>query len=194
MSTKILDLLAQLELQIDESPRPKIGGNTKRIVDTEQLSDLFSDLRVTIPDEIRWAQSVLAEKEETLATARREAEEIVREAKEQREKLLNESSITEEAENRARDMILKARTNADIITDGARRYTDDILVDLQRYLGEYIDIIEKNRGELSDAYPDNRAQENAEEEYPDSGDEDEFVSEDEGIAAAEGLEDGATAE
>ena len=82
MSTKILDLLAQLEVQIDESPRPKIGGNSKRIVDVEPLSDLFSDLRVTIPDEIRWAQAVLAEKEETLAAARREAEEIVREAQE----------------------------------------------------------------------------------------------------------------
>lgn len=152
MSTKILDLLAQLESAIEESPRPRIGTGSKRIVDMDVLADIFSDLRVTIPDEIRWAQAVLAERDETLANARKEAEEIVREAKEQREKLINRESITAEAELRAKEMIYRAKNNADIITQGARNYTDDILYDLQRYLREYIDIIEKNRQELHRAY------------------------------------------
>ena len=152
MSTKILDLLAQLESAIDESPRPRISAGAKRIVDMDTLADIFSDLRVTIPDEIRWAQAVLAERDETLAAARREAEEIVREAKEQREKLINQESISAEAELRAKEMIYRAKSNAEIITKGARNYTDDILYDLQRYLKEYIDIIEKNRQELHKAY------------------------------------------
>jgi len=152
MSTKILDLLAQLEAAIDESPRPRISAGSKRIVDLESLNDIFSDLRVTIPDEIRWAQGVLAERDETMEEARREAEEIVKEAKDQREKLIDQESVSAEAELRAREMIYRAKSNSQIITDGARHYTDDILYDLQRYLREYIDIIDKNREELHRAY------------------------------------------
>lgn len=152
MSTKILDLLAQLETAIDESPRPRISAGAKRIVDMDALADVFSDLRVTIPDEIRWAQGVLSERDETVAAARREAEEIVKEAREQREKLIDKESISAEAELRAREMIYRAKSNAEIITDGARHYTDDILYDLQRYLREYVEIIDKNREELHRAY------------------------------------------
>ncbi|MGI6151385.1 MAG: hypothetical protein ACOYIR_05490 [Christensenellales bacterium] len=168
MSTKILDLLAQLETAIDESPRPRISAGAKRIVDMDTLADIFSDLRVSIPDEIRWAQAVLAERDETIAAARKEAEEIVREAKEQREKLIDGASISAEAELRAKEMIYRAKNNAEIITKGARDYTDDILYDLQRYLREYIDIIEKNREELHRAYdPEESAPAPEDAEFPD---------------------------
>lgn len=168
MSTKILDLLAQLETAIDESPRPRISAGAKRIVDMDALADYFSDLRVSIPDEIRWAQGVLSERDEMIASARREAEEIVRESKEQREKLIEKESISAEAELRAREMIHRAKNNAEIITDGARHYTDDILYDLQRYLREYIEIVEKNREELHRAYdPEESAPESDDTELPD---------------------------
>ena len=152
MSTKILDLLAQLEAHIDDSPRPRMGGSTKRIVDVEPLRDLFSDLRVTIPDEIRWAQSILSERDEILEKARQEAETIVLEAKEQREKLLDDSNIIREANRRAAQTLSRSRESAEMVTSGARNYTDDILLDLQRYLREYIDIIDQNREELHQAY------------------------------------------
>ena len=159
MSTKILDLLAQLEAQIDNSPRPRIGGGNKRTVDVEPLRDIFSDLRVTIPDEIRWAQSVLNERDDILETAKKQAETIVLEARQQREKLLDESNITREANRRAEELLRHARENAELVTSGARSYTDDILFDLQRYLREYIDIIDHNREELHQAYsPDAQAE------------------------------------
>ena len=163
MSTKILDLLAQLEAHIDDSPRPRMGGSTKRIVDVEPLRDLFSDLRVTIPDEIRWAQSILSERDEILEKARQEAETIVLEAKEQREKLLDDSNIIREANRRAAQTLSRSRESAEMVTSGARNYTDDILLDLQRYLREYIDIIDQNREELHQAYTPGAAAEEPQE-------------------------------
>lgn len=159
MTSKLLDLIAQLEATIDDSPRPRINAGSKRIVDMDAVSDLFSDLRVSIPDELRWAQNVLAEKDEIIEDAHRQAEMIVIEAREQREKLIDAQSISIEAELRARELIDRAKKSADLITEGARSYTDDILFDLKRYLNEYVTIIEKNRLELHDAYdPEEDAQ------------------------------------
>ena len=152
MSTSILDLIAQLESQIDESPRPKIGGGNKRVVDTAALFDIISDLRVTIPEEVRWAQSVLADKEAILQNAQEEANQILEQAKEERGRLVDQEEILTEARKRAESMLRRARENSDIVVSGARNYTDDILFDLQRYMREYIEIIDKNREELHVAY------------------------------------------
>ena len=132
MSTSILDLIAQLESQIDESPRPKIGGGNKRVVDTAALFDIISDLRVTIPEEVRWAQSVLADKEAILEKAQEEANQILEQAKEERGRLIDQEEILTEVRKRAESMLRRARENSDIVVSGARNYTDDILFDLQR--------------------------------------------------------------
>lgn len=152
MSTNILDLIAQLETVIEESPRPKIGGSNRRIVDRETIIDLIGDLRVTIPDEVRWAQSVLAEKDSILAKAREEAETLQREAKAQHELLVSEHEVYRDASERSEKMLKSARDAAAMTSDGAKNYADDILVDLQRYLREYGDIIESNRRELKQSY------------------------------------------
>lgn len=152
MSTNILDLIAQLETEIEESPRPKIGGSNRRIVERETIIDLISDLRVTIPDEVRWAQSVLAEKDNLLAKAHEEAETALREAKAQHELMVSEHEVYRDACERAEQMLKTAKETATLISDGAKNYADDILVDLQRYMKEYGDIIESNRRELKQSY------------------------------------------
>ena len=143
-------------------PPPQNGGNSKRIVDVEPLSDLFLTCGSPFPTRSAGRRPCWPKRKRPLPPRGGKLKRSCREAQEQREKLLDEASVAKEAELRAKEMILKARNNAEIITDGARRYTDDILVDLQRYLGEYIEIIEKNRRELSEAY----AQEGEEPEAP----------------------------
>ena len=59
---KIYSIISRIEQELEESPRTKFAGATnKRIVEIDRLFDLLSDLKVTIPEDIRRATGILAE-------------------------------------------------------------------------------------------------------------------------------------
>lgn len=169
-SMQIFSIISQIEQVVENSPRPKLGGNTKRTVDVDEIYDLLGDLKVTIPEDIRRANSVLIDADNIVAHAEEHANELVAEAQahadnivaqaeeqardmaeeaERRfEQRLSEHEITAEAERRAAALTHMAETNANIVYEGAKQYADDILADLQRFLVKYQDLVAENRAEL----------------------------------------------
>ena len=168
---KIYDIIEQFEDLVENSPRPKLSGNaTKRIVDVEEIMDLLGDLKTTIPDDIRRANSVIAESRSMLANAQDHAQDIVQEAeqhaaaaiaeaqgkaaqvldkaKAEYERLIAEDEIYQEAQKRAQLLAMKAEYNANQVYENAKTYADDILADLERFLGEYKRLVEVNRRDL----------------------------------------------
>lgn len=167
---QIYTILAKLEQLVETSPRPKIGGNAKRIVDVDAFFDLVGDLKVTIPEDIRRANTVLLEADNMIANAGEHARDmvedahqqadavmaeaqvqalqIVEEAERQYAQLVDEHVVLEEARRRADVLEQKAQTNAVLVYDGAKQYADEILADINRFLGEYQVLVNKNREEL----------------------------------------------
>lgn len=184
MSRGLVDLIVQLEAEIEASPKPRLGGGNRRVVDCERILDLLGDIKVSIPDEIRQAAAVLAEKESIIASAQTQAAALLANARVKGERLVSREGVIEEARLRAENIVERAHHNADVIAQGARNYTDEILTDVQRYLQEYVDIIEKNRMELDTAYTppkDQSASLTQPEETPqeDDGFESHFIDEEE---------------
>ena len=58
---QIFTVIGQIEDLVENSPRPKINGATKRIIDIEEMMDLLGDLKVTIPSDIQRANSVIVD-------------------------------------------------------------------------------------------------------------------------------------
>lgn len=169
-SLKIFGIIAQIEQLVETAPRPKLGGNVKRIVDVEEIFDLLGDLKVVIPEDIRRANSVLIEADtifenanenatEMLETAKKESEDIRQQADAYAEDMrvkaerefearVAEHEVYTEAVRRAEQLQAMAEENANIVFTGAKQYADEILFDLQRYLSEYQNMVEQNRAEL----------------------------------------------
>lgn len=169
-SMQIFSIISQIEQVVENSPRPKLGGNTKRTVDVDEIYDLLGDLKVTIPEDIRRANSVLIEADNIVAHAEEHANELVadaqahaeslvaqaeeqargiaEEAERQFEQRLSEHEITGEAQRRAAALASMAENNATIVYEGAKQYADDILADLQRFLVQYQNLVAENRAEL----------------------------------------------
>ena len=167
---KIFSIINRIKQELEESPRSKFGGATKRVVEVDRLLDLLEDLKVVIPEDIRRATGILSEAENTIADAKENAVEIVEqahqeadtilsqaqaqaesirmEAREEYERRVSESEVYKEAFTRASGRAAEAEENATAIYNGARKYADEILVDLQRYIAEYHQMIEVNRREL----------------------------------------------
>ena len=170
-SMQIFSIISQIEQVVENSPRPKLGGNTKRMVDVDEIFDLLGDLKVTIPEDIRRANSVLIDADNIIAHAEEHANELVadaqshadslvadaeeqaramaEEAERQFEQRISEHEVTAEAERRASLLARKAENNANIVYEGAKQYADEILADLQRFLIQYQNLVAENRVELN---------------------------------------------
>jgi len=167
---KIFSIINRIKQELEESPRSKFGGATKRVVEVDRLLDLLEDLKVVIPEDIRRATGIISEAENTIADAKESAIEIVEQAQqeagtiigqaseqaesvradaqEEFERRVGESEVYKEAFTRASAIASEAEENATAIYNGARKYADEILADLQRYIAEYHQRIDANRREL----------------------------------------------
>lgn len=93
---KIYDIIDQLEDLIENSPKPKLSGSaTKRTVDVEEVFDLLGDLKTTIPEDIRRANSLMIEAQNTIDSANDTAQETIDAAN------TKADAIVAEAQNKA---------------------------------------------------------------------------------------------
>lgn len=168
---KIYDIIDQLEDLIENSPKPKLSGSaTKRTVDVEEVFDLLGDLKTTIPEDIRRANSLMIEAQNTIDSANDTAQEtidaantkadaivaeaqnkanlVLEKAREEYERLIAEDEIYQEAQKRAQLLAAKAEYNANEVFENAKTYADDILADLERFLDEYKNLVNVNRRDL----------------------------------------------
>lgn len=108
---------------------------TKRMaVDEERVLEIIDQMRVSIPEEVKKSQQVLAQRDRLLAQAHEEAERTVKLAKEKAEQLLTRESIVQAAQNKANEIIEKAKREADGIRADADEYTVDVLSNLEAEL------------------------------------------------------------
>lgn len=167
---QIYTIIGQIEDMVENSPRPKINGGAKRVIDAEELMDLLGDLKVTIPEDIRRANSVIVESQtmidnadehardvvasaeqagaKIVADANAAAANIVEKARQEYERLVSEDEIYQEAQRRAKLLAQKAEANAGLVYENAKCYADDVLKDLENFLGEYKQLVAINRKDL----------------------------------------------
>ncbi len=158
-SLRIFTVLSQIEQVLESAPRQKFSSGNRRIVDVDELYDLLGDLKVTIPEDIRRANSVLIEADTLLDHANQEAVDIVEQAQREAAKIrllaeeefearVAEDKVSQEVQRRAELLQQHAERNATIVYNGAKQYADEILMDVQRYLMEYHHMVAQNRAEL----------------------------------------------
>ena len=153
---QIFTIIGQIEDMVENSPRPKIGGANKRVIDVEEMMDLLGDLKVTIPEDIRRANSVIVDAqsmidnadehardvvsqaetdgEKIVADAKQKAADIIEKARSEYERLVSEDEIYQEAQRRAKLLAQKAEANAGLVFENAKCYADDVLKDLENFL------------------------------------------------------------
>lgn len=123
----ILHLIDRMEELLNES-RP-LWFTHNVIIDEEKVLDLIDQMRVTIPEEVKKAQQLLAQRDRLLAQAQEEANRTLAIAREKSEQIVERDAIVQAAQVRA-DQIL-SQANNDI--EKIKRDADDyVLETLQR--------------------------------------------------------------
>ena len=119
----ILHLVDRLEELFNESRPIPLTHNV--IVDEDRMLEIIDQMRISIPDEVKNSQQVLAQRDRVLAQAQEEASRAISLSKKQAEEVIARDAIVEGAQGRAEQILAQARADAETI----RREADDYIIE-----------------------------------------------------------------
>jgi cell division septum initiation protein DivIVA len=126
----ILHLVDRLEELFNKSRPLPFTHNV--IVDEDRMLDIIDQMRISIPEEVKKAQQVFAQKDRLLAQAQEEAGRKLSIAQDKADQLVEKDLVVADAQKRASTIIEQARIEADNIRAGADQYAMDKLIELER--------------------------------------------------------------
>jgi F0F1-type ATP synthase membrane subunit b/b' len=110
------------------------------IVDEDRMLDIIDQMRVTIPDEIKKAQQLLAQRDRMLAQAQEEANRTLALAREKGEQIIDQDAVVQAAKERADQILAQAEKDVESIKRDADVYAlqtlADLEMELERVLGQ----------------------------------------------------------
>jgi hypothetical protein len=149
----ILHLVDRLEELFNQS-RP-IWFTHSVIVDEDRMLDLIDQMRMAIPDEVKKAQQVLAQRDRILAQAQEEANRTLAIAREKSEQLVERDAIVQAAHVRAEQIVSGARVDIDATRHEADEYVVNTLrrleMELERFLTQVrngITVLQDEKGQV----------------------------------------------
>ena len=157
MSSRIEQIIEEIEEYIDKDCKFQPLSSTKIIVNKEHLDELLRELRMKTPDEIKRYQKIISNRDAILADAKAKADAMIEEAQVQTTELVSEHEIMQQAYEQANQVIEMATSQAQEILNNATRdaneirlgaiqYTDDMLANMQTMLQ---DVVEKSNSHYS---------------------------------------------
>lgn len=179
-SLKIFGIISQIEQALEASPKPRMGGGNKRTVDIDDIFDLLGDLKVTIPEDIRRANSILIEQESMLTHAGEEADEVIAQAqleaqnmrqqaqqemeetraKAQEELMASREQAEREFESRVADhaVLTEAKRRAELLQQHAEHNANVVYYGAKQYADEILQDVQRYLTQYGAMIDQNRAE------------------------------------
>jgi len=145
----ILHLIDRLEELFNESRAIPFTHNV--IVDEDRMLDLIDQMRVAIPDEVKKAQKVTAERDRILAQAQEEANRTLVLAREKGEQMIERDAIVQSAQGRAELMTTQIIADAEQTRREADHYAIEKLTNLEMELERLINEVRNGIHVLHDS-------------------------------------------
>lgn len=161
-TTKILDLLDELDQLIDDSSAIPLTG--KVAIAPDDIRDIIKEIRISLPEDIQQAAWIRENAAKIEADAKSEYERLINEANEQAEYLTQNHEITVKAKSLAHNILSDADKKAKLLVLNACDSSDRVLFDLlgtvdelnMKYFGEMYTEIEKALTGINDKINQNR--------------------------------------
>lgn len=146
----IEELLEQFDEVLDSGI--KIPGK-KTLVDVEKLRAVVDDIRLNIPNEIKQARGIVADRTDIITTAKREADGIIRNAEERAKEIVAQEEIVKMAQEKATEIIANAQSKSKEMRRAAQDFVDDIMRRADEGLTANLGEIRKTRAALKQQVP-----------------------------------------
>ncbi len=135
----IQHLVDRLEQVLNESPR--LPFSAYLFVHEDRIYNLVDQMRVAVPEEVKRANRIEAEKDRILAQAKEEAARIRELAKQEANELVKRDAITVSAQQRADNILERARRDAEALRQDADAYVVNELMALEEELARSLAVV-----------------------------------------------------
>jgi len=132
MTIDILHLVDRLETLLSKSWRLPFTSNV--VIQEDAFLDIIDQMRISIPEEVKQARRVTAERDRLLEQAQEEADRIVALAQEQAGSLADDHEIVKTAQARADEVLARAQHSAEGVKGEADTYVMETLSSLEEQL------------------------------------------------------------
>jgi cell division septum initiation protein DivIVA len=128
----ILQLIDRLEELFNDAKAVPFTHNV--VVDEDRMLELIDQMRIAIPEEVKKAQQVMAQRDRVMAQAQEEANRTLQLSRDKAEQLIDRDIIVQEAQRRAEQILAQARADAEATRVDADNYVLDTLMKLQEQI------------------------------------------------------------
>jgi cell division septum initiation protein DivIVA len=135
----ILHLVERLEQALNESRHLPLTASL--LVDEDRIFNIIDQMRVAIPEAIKRANRIEAEKDRILAQAKEEGDRIRELARQEAMELVNRDAVIANAHKRADQIMERAHQDAERIRVGADQYAARVLAQLEQDMTRSLSIV-----------------------------------------------------
>ena len=147
----ILQMIDRLEELLNESRPLPFTHNV--IVDEDRMLDLIDQMRVSIPEEVKKAQQLLAQRDRLIAQAQEEANRTVNIARDRSTELVDRDQIVQTAYTQAEEIKAQAEFDSESIRHDADEYVLETLRKLEMEMERAINQIRNGIRTLQEDKP-----------------------------------------
>lgn len=135
----IQHLVDRLEQVFNESYRFPMSAYL--VVNEDKIFNIIDQMRVAIPEEVKRANRIEAEKERILAQAKEEGNRIRELAKQEAVELVKRDAVSSSAQQRADNILERARRDAEALRRDADSYVVEVLNRLEEDLLRSLSVV-----------------------------------------------------
>lgn len=144
------ELLDQLDEMLDKSM--KIPGG-KTVIGIEKFRVVIDDIRLNVPQEIKQARGIVADRAEIIGNAKKEAEGIIHNAEERARAMIAQEEITKLAQQKANETVAQAQAKSREMRKAAQDYVEEIMRRTDESLTSTLSEVRKTRQALKPGVP-----------------------------------------
>ena len=138
------ELLDELYDMVDKAWNLPLSGG-RAVLGGEEVKQILDEIRDSLPQELRQAKAIAADRAQIISGAKREAESIVRVAEERARNTVNQDEIVRQAKAKANDLISQAQTKCREMRRASNDYVDDLMRRADEGLTENLAELRKTR-------------------------------------------------
>lgn len=120
------ELLYQIDEIVDDAKSVLFMGG-KVVVDGKQIKEIVEDILCNLPEELKQARAIVADRNNILSKAKREAESIVMKANEQANLMVARDEIVRKAQTTSSDILSQAQSKSKDMRNAAGDYVDSLM-------------------------------------------------------------------
>ena len=144
---KLEMLIDELQEIVDSAFKMPFSGS-KKVVNAERIQEIVEEMRTNMPQEVRQAKSIVADRNNIINKAKKEAEMVVQQAEERAKAMVERNEITRQAQQKATEIVAKAEEEATQVKQAANRYIEHIMKKADDDLSLNLAALKKTRQNL----------------------------------------------